>query len=137
MAAAGTFVTAPPNARCGYWPWRVAASCLPGAPAMTTNVTEAAVTERLRQIDDPELGLNLVDLGLIYGIEIADGAVTIRMTLTTPGCPLHETILPAVEQLVGTLAGVRDVRVDLVWDPPWTPERLSPLGALALGWNRN
>lgn len=104
---------------------------------MTASVTETAVTDQLRQIDDPELGLNLVDLGLIYGIEIADGVVTVRMTLTTPGCPLHETILPAVEQLVGAIDGVRDVRVDLVWDPPWTPERLSPLGALALGWNRN
>lgn len=97
--------------------------------------TEADVYDRLRLIDDPELGLNVVDLGLIYGVDVADGDVAIRMTLTTPGCPLHDSLVPAVEQIVGGIAGVRRVQVDIVWEPPWTPERLSPVAALALGWS--
>ena len=98
--------------------------------------SEEAVYNALRLIDDPEIGLNLVDLGMIYGVTIEGGRVRIAMTLTTQGCPLHDAMLPAVEQVVGQLEGVEQVAVDLVWEPPWTPDRLSPLAAAALGWSR-
>ena len=94
------------------------------------------VYSRLRQVDDPELGLNLVDLGLIYDVQIEGAAARIVMTLTTRGCPMHAALIPAVRAAVARLPGVEDVQVDLVWEPPWTPERLSPLGAVALGWRR-
>lgn len=98
--------------------------------------SEEAVYDALRLIDDPEIGLNLVDLGMIYGVTIEGGRVRIAMTLTTQGCPLHDAMLPAVEQVVGQIDGVEQVEVDLVWEPPWTPERLSPLAAVALGWSK-
>ncbi len=95
--------------------------------------TESQVLERLSTIYDPELGLSLVDLGLIYGVHCEDGRVDVRMTLTTQGCPMHESLLPAVEAALRDLPGVRDVHVDLVWEPPWTPDRVSPAAAALLG----
>ena len=97
-------------------------------------VTEQEVYDILRRIDDPEIGLSLVDLGLIYGVGIDDGVACIRMTLTTQGCPMHDAIVPAIEAAVGELPGVSGVDVELVWEPPWTPDRISPLAAAALGW---
>lgn len=97
--------------------------------------TVADVYDRLRRIDDPELGLNLVDLGLIYDVQVEGGSVQVTMTLTTRGCPMHAAMVPGVRSAVGQLPGVEEVEVNLVWDPPWTPERLSPLGAVALGWS--
>lgn len=94
------------------------------------------VYSRLRQVDDPELGLNLVDLGLIYGVASDGGHVRITMTLTTRGCPMHAALVPAVRAAVASLPGAEDVEVELIWEPPWTPERLSPVGAVALGWRR-
>jgi metal-sulfur cluster biosynthetic enzyme len=99
-------------------------------------ISKEAVYNRLRLVDDPELGLNLVDLGLICGVDVDGGSVVVHMTLTTRGCPLHDAMLPAIEHVVGQIEGVDDITVDLVWEPPWTPERLTPLGAAALGWNR-
>lgn len=98
--------------------------------------TVAGVYDRLRRVDDPELGVNLVDLGLIYGVELDGQNVRIVMTLTTQGCPMQAALVPAVKAAVLGLQGVASVDVDLVWDPAWTPDRLSPLGALALGWQR-
>ncbi len=89
---------------------------------------------QLRQVYDPELGVNLVDLGLIYDIQMDGPAVRIVMTLTTQGCPMHAALTPAVEAAVLAVPGVKSVDVEVVWDPPWTPERLTPAGALALGW---
>jgi metal-sulfur cluster biosynthetic enzyme len=96
--------------------------------------TEAEVYDVLRWIDDPEVGLSLVDLGLIYGVTVDDGVVQIRMTMTTQGCPMHDAIVSAVQAAVGALPGVTETDVDLVWEPPWTPDRISPLAAAALGW---
>jgi metal-sulfur cluster biosynthetic enzyme len=84
---------------------------------------------------DPELGINVVDLGLIYEVDIAGANVGITMTLTTPGCPLHESIGAAVREALETyIPGIGDVAMDLVWDPPWDPDRISEEGRLALGW---
>ena len=107
--------------------WTLGAATMP---------SEQDVYERLRRVDDPELGLNLVDLGLIYGVTIDGGCVRIAMTLTTRGCPMHDALVPAVRAAVAGLPGVEDAQIDLVWEPPWTPERLTPLGAAALGWRR-
>jgi metal-sulfur cluster biosynthetic enzyme len=97
-------------------------------------LAEQQVYDVLRTIDDPELGLSLVDLGLIYGIDVQGGTIHIHMTMTTEGCPMHDAIVPAVEAAVAALPSVERVEVELVWDPPWTPDRISPLAAAALGW---
>jgi len=87
--------------------------------------TEEEVRESLRQIVDPEIGINIVDLGLIYETSIDDqGLVAITMTLTSPGCPLSGYIGTAVESAVTDLEGVKDVDVDIVWSPPWNPSML-------------
>lgn len=97
-------------------------------------VTQEQVLEKLKTVYDPEVGVNLVDLGLIYNVDIDDaGLVRVEMTLTTPGCPLHETLNVAIEQALKTLPGVNLVQVDLVWNPPWTPDRITPEGRAALG----
>jgi metal-sulfur cluster biosynthetic enzyme len=98
-------------------------------------LTEERVERELRRIVDPEVRLNIVDLGLVYGIDIdrPTGSVHVTMTLTTPGCPLHEPMAEAVRQVVGGIPGVRDVDVDIVFDPPWTPDRITPEGRRRLG----
>lgn len=98
-------------------------------------VTEDAVQTALRRVLDPEIGLNIVDLGLVYDLQIGEGGeVRIEMTLTTPGCPLHDAIDGAVQRALGTVPGVNGVQVDLVWAPPWTPEMITEEGRRALGW---
>lgn len=96
-------------------------------------VTEAEVRQALRGVFDPELGLDVVDLGLIYGVAVEGGAVRVDMTLTTRGCPLHEAMADWVREAVGRLDGVERVDVRLVWDPPWSPERLSEAARRELG----
>lgn len=89
-------------------------------------VEKQRILDALREVYDPELGINVVDLGLIYDIEVDEtDRVQVTMTLTTPGCPLHDSIVGAVERRLRDLQIFRDVRVDLVWNPPWTPERIS------------
>jgi metal-sulfur cluster biosynthetic enzyme len=97
-------------------------------------IDKTAVTEALKNVYDPELGLNVVDLGLIYNIEQQDGEISLEMTMTTPGCPLHESMLEGVADALRPLPGVRDVEVRLVWEPLWTPDRISAEGRKALGW---
>lgn len=96
---------------------------------MTDNATAGLFVERvrdaLREVVDPELGLSIVELGLIYAIDIDDGLVTIRMTFTTPACPVGPYILQSVNQAVAVLEGVRKVEVKLTFDPPWGLEKAS------------
>ncbi len=89
---------------------------------------EERVQTALRHIVDPELGINIVDLGLIYGIRVHGGEVSVQMTLTTRGCPLHDGLIRAVERVTRSLPGVTESRVELVWEPAWTPDRISPHG---------
>ncbi|MCC8404905.1 SUF system Fe-S cluster assembly protein [Paraburkholderia sp. MMS20-SJTN17] len=93
------------------------------------------VIEALRTVFDPEIPVNIYDLGLVYGLDVDDeaGKVTIRMTLTAPGCPVAQTFPATVEDAVYSTAGVNSVRVELVWDPPWTKERMSEAARLQLG----
>lgn len=95
---------------------------------------EAELWKALRQVYDPEVGINVVDLGLIYGVTQRDGCVTVEMTLTTPGCPLHDTIGQAVRRALALVPGVAHTEVELVWDPPWTPLMISDAGQRELGW---
>ncbi len=98
-----------------------------------TQITEAMVNEALRQVEDPELGCNIVDLGLVYGIQIEGGKVTVTMTLTTPGCPMHETIGYGVQQALQELEPVQEAEVQIVWDPPWSPDMMTEEGRARIG----
>jgi metal-sulfur cluster biosynthetic enzyme len=98
--------------------------------------SEEMVREALRQVDDPEVHINIVDLGLIYGIISEDGQVRVTMTMTTPACPVGPFLSEQVEQAVRAIVpeGTR-VAVDLVWDPPWTPDMMSEMAKVGLGWS--
>ena len=78
----------------------------------------------LRAVLDPELGMSIVDLGLVYGVEVRDAMVRVTMTLTTPGCPLHGALTGWVQEAVMLVPGVENVEVQLTFDPSWTPERI-------------
>ena len=93
-----------------------------------------AVIDALREIYDPEIPVNIYDLGLIYGVEVSPEAdVTVTMTLTTPHCPVAESMPGEVELRVSSVPGIRDAEVNLVWDPPWDPAKMSDEARLELG----
>ncbi|WP_338446835.1 SUF system Fe-S cluster assembly protein [Pelagerythrobacter marensis] len=93
-----------------------------------------AVVAALKEIYDPEIPVNIYDLGLIYGVEVDDeGGVVVTMTLTTPHCPVAETMPGEVELRAASVPGVRDAEVNLVWDPPWGPEKMTDEARLELG----
>ena len=95
---------------------------------------QQAVIDALKEIYDPEIPVNIYDLGLIYGVEVDDECdATITMTLTTPHCPVAETMPGEVELRASSVPGIRDAEVDLVWDPPWSPEKMSDEARLELG----
>ena len=100
------------------------------------NLDERLILETLRQVVDPEIDCNIVDLGLIYSVVIQVPRVTIQMTLTTPGCPMHESIAWGVKMALLQLDGVEDVEVELVWDPPWNPSMMSDYGRAHVGMTR-
>src|SRR6516162_4062557 len=97
------------------------------------NLSEATILEALREVIDPELGCNIVDLGLIYSVVIQDGKVSVVMTLTTQGCPMHESIRWGAETALLGLEGVESAKVEVVWDPPWHPSMMSEFGRAATG----
>jgi len=90
-----------------------------------TPLTEAIVRAALRDVIDPELGYNIVDLGLVYGIGIEGGHVDVTMTMTTPGCPAQDYIVGGVENRLAEEPGVTGAFVTVAWDPPWSPQRMS------------
>lgn len=92
-----------------------------------------AVIDALKEIYDPEIPVNIYDLGLIYDVEISDGHARVSMTLTTPHCPVAETMPAEVELRVGAVPGIGDAEVNLVWDPPWDPHKMSDDAKLELG----
>ena len=90
-------------------------------------LTKDEIFEKLKEINDPELGYNIVDLGLVYRVEPKDdGVVEVDITLTSPGCPMGGMIYGDVMEKVGKLEGVKDVHVNIVWDPPWSVEKVKP-----------
>jgi metal-sulfur cluster biosynthetic enzyme len=98
-----------------------------------SNPDEAAVLEALRQVVDPELGCNLVDLGLIYSTAITDARVRVTMTLTTAGCPMHESLVGGVRQALLALPGIAEAEVVVVWEPLWNPAMMTPAGRAHVG----
>lgn len=97
-------------------------------------VDEEAVTEALSNVIDPELGLDFVELGLIYGVEIDGGKVDVTFTLTTPACPIGPQVSEQISEFVGDLEGVEEVTSNMIFTPPWTPERMSEDAKFALGY---
>lgn len=87
---------------------------------------KSVVLQTLRQVIDPELGMNIVDLGLIYEVRINGTRVTVVMTATTPGCPMQDSLKWGVHSALMNLEDVEDVDVQLVWDPPWSPDNIEP-----------
>ena len=96
-------------------------------------VSKEDVMSALKECYDPEIPINVVDLGLIYDVAVDGGSVHVKMTLTARGCPMHSVIAMQVKRRLEALKGVKDARVEVVWDPPWTPERISPDAKLKLG----
>ncbi|MGH7775778.1 MAG: metal-sulfur cluster assembly factor [Candidatus Dormibacterales bacterium] len=90
--------------------------------------------KQLRSVYDPELGINVVDLGLVYRLEVQEGEVEVEMSLTTPGCPMSDSMPEAVERSLQLIPGVSRVAVDLVWEPRWGPEMMSDRARSELGW---
>lgn len=87
---------------------------------------EDQVMSALEMVIDPELGINIVDLGLVYNIDVNEtNDVSIKMTLTTPGCPLHDSIVGGAKKMVEMLEEVNEVDIQLVWEPAWTPDKMS------------
>jgi metal-sulfur cluster biosynthetic enzyme len=97
--------------------------------------TPDAVRKALRTVKDPELNLNIIDIGLVYDVEVSDpGRVRVKMTLTSPGCPAGTEILDDVKRVVTDMEGVESADVELVWDPYWTPEKMDPRVRAFLGF---
>ena len=94
---------------------------------------QEAVIAALKEIYDPEIPVNIYDLGLIYGVEINGGHALVTMTLTTPHCPVAESMPGEVELRVGAVPGIGDAEVNLVWDPPWGPDKMTDEARLELG----
>jgi FeS assembly SUF system protein len=103
-------------------------------PSKTGNELQAQIVAALKRVYDPEIPINIYDLGLIYDMEVKDGGeVTVAMTLTAPACPVAGILPKQVETAVNGVEGVTQVSVELVWDPPWSPERMSDEARLSLG----
>jgi metal-sulfur cluster biosynthetic enzyme len=108
--------------------------------ALTAQADEAVpaeddIRDALRYVVDPEVGLNVVDLGLVYGIDVSAERIGVRMTMTTPACPLGDTIMESARAAIRAAApNVRDIEIDLVWDPPWNPDMMSEFARGHFGW---
>jgi FeS assembly SUF system protein len=97
-------------------------------------VMEAQVLDALRTCYDPEIPVNIYELGLVYEVNVDDaGLVSIKMTLTSPHCPAVQSLPAEIESKVKAVSGVNDVKIDLVWDPPWDPSKMSEAARLQLG----
>ena len=92
----------------------------------TATLTEETLRQALRTVKDPELNLSIIDLGLVYDVAVEDGMVHIRMTLTSPGCPAGPQIMNDIHKTLRPVEGVKDVDIEIVWEPYWTPEQIDP-----------
>ncbi len=114
------------------------------APAGTPTATSPApgpyaererlITENLKQIYDPEIPMNIVDLGLIYGFDWNGDDVTLKMTLTAPGCPVAGILAEEVKTAIEKVPNIHSAKVDMIWDPPWSPERMSEFAKRQFGY---
>ena len=114
------------------------AAAAPAAPAPVGSGDDVVSVDQaklaLRRVKDPELNLNIVDLGLVYDVRVEGANVDVDMSLTSPGCPSGPEIMGEAEQQLRTLPGVENVRMNLVWSPIWTPERIEPRVRAYLGF---
>ena len=102
-----------------------------------SKVTNQQVLDSLKECMDPEIPINVVDMGLIYGVDVKDdNKVDIKMTMTTRGCPLHDTLVSDVKRYVNKVPGVAGVNVEIVWEPAWTPERMSEEGKKLINYGK-
>lgn len=101
---------------------------------MNEPITDAAVWKTLSTVPDPEFGLSIVDLGLVYDVKTNGRDIDVTMTLTSQGCPASGMIFDGVKAALALLPGVGEVRAELVWEPAWTPEMLTPAAREHLGW---
>src|SRR6187402_3043349 len=99
-----------------------------------SSVTVDDVQEALTNVIDPELGLDFVELGLIYGVEVSEGDVRVTFTLTSPGCPIGPQVTEQIDEFVSELDGVQSVESTMTFTPPWTPDRMSEDAKFALGF---
>jgi len=100
-------------------------------------VTSQQILDSLKQCMDPEIPINIVDMGLIYGVKVSnDNKVDVKMTMTTRGCPLHETLVSDVKRYVNKVPGVNGVDVEIVWEPAWTPEKMSEEGKKLINYGK-
>jgi metal-sulfur cluster biosynthetic enzyme len=106
------------------------------AHLLRLEIDPADLHEQLRMVIDPELGINIVDLGLVYGVEVVGGVARIRMTTTTPACPIGSYLADQIRWALLGLDNVLDVEVELTHDPRWSPERMSDEAKVQLGWVR-
>jgi metal-sulfur cluster biosynthetic enzyme len=110
------------------------ASPAPSASAGPYSEREHLITENLKQIYDPEIPMNIVDLGLIYGFEWAGDDVKLKMTLTAPGCPVAGILAEEVKTAIEKVPHVHSATVEMIWDPPWSPERMSEFAKRQFGY---
>jgi len=98
-------------------------------------MTKEKIRDALRFVNDPEVGINIVDLGLVYDVEVQSDKVDVKMTMTSPTCPLHAVITRNVENTIrAKFQAARFVNVEMVWDPPWDPSMMSQKAKQTLGW---
>jgi metal-sulfur cluster biosynthetic enzyme len=109
---------------CAWQPGARPVPAIAGGSDAPSAATEAAVLQALGTVLDPELGMSIVDLGLVYDVRVRNGAVGVTMTLTAPGCPIHDVMPEWVRRAVMDVPGVETVDVTLTFDPPWTPDRI-------------
>lgn len=97
--------------------------------------TEEEIRDALRFVVDPEVGLNVIDLGLVYGIEVSAERIGVRMTMTTPACPVADTLVESARAAVRAAApSIADIDIELVWNPPWSPDMMSEIARAHFGW---
>jgi FeS assembly SUF system protein len=121
-------------ARSGSPPPAETPDVTPAAPQFSPEEIKEAMIEAMRTVYDPEIPVNIYDMGLVYDIDMDPAnRVMIHMTLTSPGCPVAGSLVHEIEQKVRDVPGVKDVFVELVWDPPWDPDRMTDAAKLQLG----
>ena len=102
----------------------------------TSDPVADQIIKALQDVIDPELGIDLVNLGLIYGVDMtAEGVVTVRMTLTTMGCPITDVLQQMIDSALRKVEGVKKVQIEVVWEPAWTPDRMSRFAKITLGYH--
>lgn len=97
-------------------------------------ITTEQIYGALKECYDPEIPINIVDLGLVYDVQVEAGKVTVKMSLTTPGCGMGQWIAGQAQSKIMEIPGVEEANVEIVWEPPWDPSRISPEGKKQIGW---